>query len=124
MQEPFTAPAFFLAAMLLLTGYYERFLGFLQGHLLACPSRRYLHIDCPGCGLQRSILALLRGDLAGSLHYHPAGILVLLTFVLLPLQLIFRFTWGGKVLLGLQVAVVIITITFYVYKIIHHQIAN
>lgn len=101
---------------------YTGVLQFLQEHMLTCPSRKYLHMDCPGCGMQRSILALLRGNLVQSLHYHPAAIPLLLVFLLLVLHLIFRFRWGGKVLAGLQLSVAIISITFYVYKIIHHQI--
>lgn len=100
---------------------YTGVLQFLQEHMLACPSRKYLHMECPGCGMQRSILALLRGHLAQSLHLHPAAIPLLLVFLLLTLHLIFRFRWGGRVLMGLQLSVAIISITFYVYKIVHHQ---
>ena len=81
-------------------------------------------MDCPGCGMQRSILSLLKGNLSESLHFHPAGVLTLSTFVLLLLHLIFRFQWGAKALLGLQISVAIISITFYVYKIVHHQIIH
>ena len=33
---------------------------------------------CPGCGLTRSTALVVRGDLAGSLSLHPAGVLVAL----------------------------------------------
>ena len=103
-------------------GFYDSFLRFLQEHMLSCPSRKYLHMDCPGCGMQRSILGLLKGNLSESLHFHPAGIFILLSIVLLLIHLKFKFTWGAKALISLQITVAIISITFYVYKIIHHQI--
>jgi hypothetical protein len=44
-----------------------------------CPTALFLGIPCPGCGLTRASLALLRGDFAAALGFHP------LVFVLAPL---------------------------------------
>ncbi|MDE7224340.1 MAG: DUF2752 domain-containing protein [Acetatifactor sp.] len=44
----------------------------LLGHGL-CPSREVLGIPCPGCGLTRSILLLLRGQWAESWKLQPFG---------------------------------------------------
>jgi hypothetical protein len=38
-----------------------------------CLFRHVTHLDCPGCGLTRSISALAHGDLAGSIAAHPLG---------------------------------------------------
>ena len=35
-----------------------------------CPFKVFLHIDCPGCGLTRATLSLLKGDISKSLHYN------------------------------------------------------
>jgi hypothetical protein len=35
----------------------------------------------PGCGFQRSLIALLQGDISQSLHYYPAAIPLLLTAI-------------------------------------------
>lgn len=43
-----------------------------------CPVHALTGHDCPGCGMTRAILALARGDLAGSFHQHPFGAPVLL----------------------------------------------
>jgi hypothetical protein len=43
-----------------------------------CAFRDVTGIPCPGCGLTRSWVALLHGDLAWSLRFHPLGWLVLL----------------------------------------------
>jgi hypothetical protein len=42
-----------------------------------CPSAFLLRIPCPGCGLTRASLALLRGDLATAHALQPAVLLVL-----------------------------------------------
>ena len=38
-----------------------------------CPIAEYLHIPCPGCGMTRSVLALLQLDFAGMLRYNALG---------------------------------------------------
>lgn len=44
-----------------------------------CPSAALFGIPCPGCGLTRATLALVRGDVLTAFHFHP------LVFVLSPL---------------------------------------
>ena len=57
----------------------------LQNHLLACPFKKLTGYDCPGCGFQRSLIALLQGNFQKSLHYYPATIplIVLAVFAIL-----------------------------------------
>jgi len=38
-----------------------------------CPSRFVTGIDCPGCGLTRSVSCAVRGELSSSWGYHPFG---------------------------------------------------
>lgn len=40
---------------------------------LKCPLHFVLGIQCPTCGLGRSLCALLLGDLKSSWHFHPLG---------------------------------------------------
>ncbi len=44
----------------------------LESHMLPCFYKKYFGVDCPGCGMQRSLVALLKGDLLESLHLFPA----------------------------------------------------
>jgi hypothetical protein len=46
-----------------------------------CGSRLIFGIDCPGCGLTRSFVALGAGDLSASLRYHRVGWLMALAVV-------------------------------------------
>jgi hypothetical protein len=43
-----------------------------------CGSRALLGIECPGCGLTRSFVALASGDVAGSFRFHRLGWLMFL----------------------------------------------
>ncbi len=94
----------------------------LEGHMLSCPFKKYLHIECPGCGMQRSLVALLRGDWAGSFSLYPALLPILFTFIFLPLHLKFKFRHGAKVLQWLFIFSIAIVVFNYIYKIVNGKI--
>ncbi len=48
----------------------------------ACPSQRYLDLECPGCGLTRSFVAMAHGEWGWSFAYHRLGILLYVFFAL------------------------------------------
>lgn len=50
---------------------------------LACPLRTTTGIPCPFCGMTRAVTAAVRGDLAASLRYNPAGIVLVVLAVAL-----------------------------------------
>lgn len=95
---------------------------FIEQHQLPCPSKALFHMECPGCGMQRSFICLLKGDLWNSLQYHPATIPMIMLLLFVPLHLIFKFNKGGKIIVILQLTVAIITLAFYIYKISQHKI--
>jgi hypothetical protein len=92
--------------------------------MLTCPSVKYLHIDCPGCGMQRSAIALLKGQFLSSIDLYPALIPLMLLVVYTALHLISKFVNGAKIIVALQAIVTSIVIAHYIYKIIHHQIIH
>lgn len=50
-----------------------------------CTTKRALGVACPGCGLTRSFVVGVRGDLAASARLHPVGaVLLLLTAFQVP----------------------------------------
>jgi hypothetical protein len=61
---------------------YNDMLSLLQNNLLSCPLKKLTGFNCPLCGLQRSIIALLQGDIISSLKYQPVTIPLLLIFIL------------------------------------------
>lgn len=52
----------------------------VAGHRLPelCSLKRTTGVPCPGCGLTRSWVSAVHGDLGGSLAHHPLGWMVLL----------------------------------------------
>jgi hypothetical protein len=98
------------------------FIEWLKSHLLTCPSKHFLHLDCPGCGLQRSIVALLEGDIVQSIQLYPATMPLFFTFILTALHLKFNFKQGALVIKWSYILTALIIVIFYFYKIFTHKL--
>lgn len=70
----------------MLLSVYTGIIGWIEQHQLPCLFRSMFHTDCPGCGLQRSTIALLRGQVYESARLYPALIPMLLFFLFLLLN--------------------------------------
>jgi len=102
--------------------YYVQLINWLEGLELSCPSRKYFHMQCPGCGLQRSMIALMRGEWLQSFSLYPplVPMILLVGFALIHLKK--QFANGASIIRYGQVFVVILILANYIYKIINHQI--
>ncbi len=101
----------------ILLNIYTDALDWLGKHSLPCVFRMMFHTDCPGCGFQRSLLALLRGDVYNSIKLYPGLLPMLLFFVFLIADRKFRFRHSNK-LTGIGLAFVFIIIFgSYIIKI-------
>jgi hypothetical protein len=90
----------------------------LENHTLPCFYKKYLGVECPGCGMQRSIIALLKGDILESLRIYPALGSTIILFTLLIIHLVFKLKNGGKILIWTFLINTIIVICAYIVKIL------
>jgi hypothetical protein len=102
--------------ILLLTTYGE-FVHWLETHLLKCPFKSTFLIDCPGCGLQRSFVALLKGNISNSFYLYPATLPILGLLLFTMLHLKFNFKNGSIVIKILYIFIASIIIINYIVKI-------
>jgi hypothetical protein len=70
----------------------------LENHQIPCLYHRVLGIECPGCGLQRSFIELLKGNLGESFMIYPPLLPVMCLFGFLLLHLVFHFKKGANIL--------------------------
>ncbi|WP_316826714.1 DUF2752 domain-containing protein [Pedobacter miscanthi] len=73
------------------------FVDWLQNHLITCPFKALTGIDCPGCGFQRSFIALIQGNLSKSWSLYPPTIPLLLLFILA--GLLYKFQMKQRTLI-------------------------
>jgi len=98
------------------------YIEWLKNHMLTCPSKHFFRIDCPGCGFQRSIIALLEGNFSKSFHLYPATVPILFCFIFTALHLKFKFKFGSEIIKGAFILCSLIIIISYVHKIFTHQL--
>lgn len=96
--------------------YFES-VNWLSENLITCPFKACTGMDCPGCGLQRSVIKLLEGDISGSLEMHPAGILYIAVIIFTALHLKFQFKNGSTIITWTFIITVTITLINYIYKL-------
>jgi Protein of unknown function (DUF2752) len=92
-------------------------INWLEENMLACPYKKYLDVDCFGCGMQRSLVALLKGDFVNSFYLYPALIPMIFMFVFLIVHLIFKFKNGGTILKYMFIFNVVIVVLNFAFKI-------
>jgi len=93
------------------------FISFLEENMLSCQWKE-MGIECMGCGLQRSVIYLLKGDFVNAFLSYPAIYSLVLMLFFLALHLKFNFSKGHSILQGLFILNVIIILTNYLLKFI------
>ena len=59
---------------------FQNIMAWLEGHQLPCLIKKVFLVDCPTCGLQRSIIELIKGNVLESFRLYPALIAIILFF--------------------------------------------
>ena len=74
--------------------------------MLPCLNKKLLGVECPGCGMQRSVQLLFQGDFVEAFKMYPAiyPIILLLAFLVSTLFIKFKFADQIKLILMLTTA--------------------
>ena len=84
--------------------------------MLSCSWKTYLNQECMGCGLQRAIIHLLKGEFIESFKMYPALFTLIIMFTFLIFHLKFNFKKGHLILRYLFYINVIIILANYLFK--------
>jgi hypothetical protein len=89
----------------------------LEEHSLQCFYVKYFGVHCPGCGFQRGLILLMKGELWASIKMYPPLIPTLFMFGFLVLHLFQHFERGGAILKNSFIFVVSLMILNYFLKL-------
>lgn len=88
----------------------------IDDYMFPCLNKKLFGVDCLGCGIQRAVVLLFKGEFTEAFNMYPAiYTLLLLTFFLI-FNMFYRFKGDVKIKTGLIVINVIIIITSYIIK--------
>ncbi|RZK90568.1 MAG: DUF2752 domain-containing protein [Pedobacter sp.] len=90
--------------------------------LLPCPFKYLFGLDCPGCGFQRSVVALFSGDLQESLQLYPPTIPFLLSFIAGVSVWALKLNQNAIWLKAMYFFTGFVVFASYLYKIFFHQL--
>ncbi len=84
--------------------------------MLPCLNKKLFGIDCLGCGLQRSLLFLIKGDFIKAFHMYPAVYPLLILLLFLGLNFFYTFRYDSYLKMFLIVLTVLTIIVSYIIK--------
>ncbi|WP_179022561.1 DUF2752 domain-containing protein [Winogradskyella forsetii] len=84
--------------------------------MLPCLWKQTFNIDCMGCGMQRSVSLILKGDLIAAFFMYPAIYTLITMFSFLLLHLKFKFKNGHRIIFGLFLLNISIIVISFILK--------
>lgn len=106
--------------MLILTWWFQ-IIEWIEQHQSPCLIRSITGHECPGCGLQSAMIALLRGNISDSIYKHPGLIPMLVCILFLIFHLIFKIKNGHNIIIFLIFFVLIVFISNFIWKLASHN---
>ena len=88
----------------------------MEDYMLPCLNKKLFGLDCPGCGLQRSVALLWQGDLMWALQMYPAIFPLLALLGFLVSGLFIRFKYAHEIKLSLMLLTVGTILVSYLIK--------
>lgn len=89
----------------------------VEKYMIPCLNKKLFGLDCLGCGTQRAIVFILKGDFVAAFHQFPAIYTTLLFFAIVGLHFTDKSRNYHKLIVGLAILNGIIMIISYIYKL-------
>jgi hypothetical protein len=94
----------------------------IEQHLFTCPNKYFFGLDCPGCGMQRSLLEIFRGNVFDSILLYPGLIPMMFTMVMLIVHLRFKLNNGARLLQYSYItSASVVMVSFFIKQFFLHQ---
>lgn len=90
----------------------------VENYMLPCFTKKIFGFDCPGCGLQRSLVHLIKGEFSAAFHMYPAIYPMLILFGFLAVDKFYPFKFSNKITILLVTTTVGMILTNYILKFI------
>ncbi len=91
----------------------------IEDYMLPCLNKKYLGVECMGCGIQRSVALLFKGEFIAAFKMYPAIYTLLALFAFIAFNSFFKIKYANKIIISLAITNVVIIITSYIIKISH-----
>lgn len=96
----------------------SRVIEWLEQHQAPCSWKEHFGVECPGCGMQRAFIELLKGNIWDSICLYPALIPLMVLLIYTFLHLWINFRKGALVIKILFIFTVFLMFIHFMYNII------
>lgn len=86
-------------------------------YMLPCLNKKLFGFECLGCGMQRALLNIVRGEFVEAFKMYPAIYTILLFFILIGFNFFSKKKVNLKIIYSLAVVNICIIIISYIFKI-------
>lgn len=90
----------------------------IEDYMLPCFTKTIFGFDCPGCGLQRAVALLFKGDFSAAWEMYPAIFAIIPLFAFLALSRLFQIKYANKIVISLTIVSVGLILSNYILKFI------
>lgn len=87
-----------------------------EDYMISCMNKSLFGVDCLGCGTQRSLLLLSKGEFLEAFQMFPAIYTTILLFFFLGLNFIDKSRNYHKIIISLAILNAVVMIISYIYK--------
>lgn len=88
----------------------------IEQYMLSCPSKKFLGMECFGCGTQRAIVLVFEGKFVEAFYMFPAVYTLLLFFGFTALNFLDKKRNYGNIMVGLAIVNAVIMVGTYFIK--------
>ncbi len=86
--------------------------------MLPCLNKRLFGLECPGCGMQRAVLHVGKGQFNEAYQLYPAVYTLILLFVFIGINFLYKFRHAYKIKVSLIILNASIIAISYIFKIL------
>ncbi|TWO31470.1 DUF2752 domain-containing protein [Seonamhaeicola sediminis] len=90
----------------------------MEEYMLPCLNKKLFGIECFGCGLQRSVVLIFKGEFLEAFYMYPVVYSLLLLFGVIFFNAFKNFKNANKIILILAILNAAIMLTSYIFKFI------
>ena len=87
-----------------------------EEYMLPCLNKKLFGVECMGCGLQRSVVLVSKGDFADAFYMYPAVYTLILLFLVIGINTFKKFKYANKIILILAITNGVIILTNFILK--------
>jgi len=89
----------------------------IEEYMVPCLSKKIFGLDCPGCGMQRSLLLVAKGEFSAAYQMYPAVYTSILFALFLGFHLFDKTRNYSKIVIFLAIVNGIVMMVSYIYKL-------